>query len=338
MSSYFNLYGNIFVVKGNKESIIYDLGNQNYYSLPNDIADVLLKIEKEELSIDKLRKIYGKKYNDVKKLLKYFVEKNLAQFVSNPKSFPKIGLEWHSPYKIVNAIVEFNNACKYNVIEVLHQLEALGCQAIEFRFIDKLNKDYISKILDEFLNSSFKYYLIASKYNENISTEKYKTFAYKYKRISRLLVFVENSVKFYDKLKKSQPSKPKVIFINRNLGFKMGEKITLNSFVINIPSFAEARSHNIGLNRKVCIDSNGDIRNFLTHRKTYGNVNDEKIKDIIDLSNFQYKWNISNNKIQKCKDCQYRYMCLSNSDIIEKNGKFYKVDICNFNPYTNKWE
>jgi len=52
----------------------------------------------------------------------------------------------------------------------------------------------------------------------------------------------------------------------------------------------------------------------------------------------QEKRFISNDIIEKCKDCQYRYMCLSNSDIEEKAGKFHKINSCTFNPYENKWE
>ena len=30
-------------------------------------------------------------------------------------------------------------------------------------------------------------------------------------------------------------------------------------------------------------------------------------------------------------------MCLSNSDIVQKNNKYYKLNSCDFNPYKNKW-
>lgn len=69
-----------------------------------------------------------------------------------------------------------------------------------------------------------------------------------------------------------------------------------------------------------------------------GNVNNTKISDAINKKSFKDKWNISNSKIVKCMDCQFRYCCESNSDIYKKNNKYYKASLCNFDPYTNTWK
>lgn len=42
-------------------------------------------------------------------------------------------------------------------------------------------------------------------------------------------------------------------------------------------------------------------------------------------------------EIEKCKDCQYRYQCISNSNIKEIEAKYSKIDSCNFDPYQNVW-
>jgi len=336
-NTYFKLFGNCFIVNGYCESILYDLENHNYYPIPNDIANILKEIENTEISIDKIEQVYGKKSVDIKIILNYFVENNLAHFVSNPKNFPKINLEWKSPYKIENAIIEFDNNRLYDVIDTISQLNKLGCQAIEFRFIDDFNLKYFLDILNKFTDSSIRSYIIASKYNKQLTTLHYKEFVFKYRRISRLLIFVNSNISHYKKLKESMSSNSKVIYLKKELIQSMGEKISTNSFVINTNTFIEAQSHNLGLNRKVCIDKNGFIKNFLNHNKTYGKIQDLKIKEVIESKEFQQKWGISNTKIEKCKDCQYQYMCISNSDIFEQNGKFYKVNSCSFDPYKNLW-
>jgi len=338
MNNFFKIYGNCFIVKGFSESLLYDLENGSYYPIPNDIADILLEIEENNIQVNKLNDEYGEKSKDIKKILDYFVENNLAHYVSNPDSFPKINLDWKSPYKIENAIIEFDNTNSFDVVDVLKQLEILGCQAIEFRFIDKFNLNYLSEILDVFTESSFKYYSIATKYNKNISIEEYKKFAFKYRRISHLLVFVKNQNDTYKKLKESMRSKPKVIYLDKDLKPNMDEQISTNTLIINIPSFVEAQKYNIGLNRKVCINKNGLIKNFLTHQKDFGSIRTIKIEEVIKTKEFTKKWFLSNDKIEICKDCQYRYMCLSNSDIIEKNGKYYKKNYCSFDPIKNIWE
>lgn len=67
--------------------------------------------------------------------------------------------------------------------------------------------------------------------------------------------------------------------------------------------------------------------------KSFGNFKHRSLKD----SNFKKLWYIYNDKIEKCKDCQFRYQCVSNSDIKEENGKYYKVDTCDYDPYQNIW-
>ncbi len=67
------------------------------------------------------------------------------------------------------------------------------------------------------------------------------------------------------------------------------------------------------------------------------NINFDKLSDILALKEFKQLWAINNDKIEKCKDCQFRYMCLSNSNIERKNDKYFKTDKCKFDPYENKW-
>ena len=86
------------------------------------------------------------------------------------------------------------------------------------------------------------------------------------------------------------------------------------------------------------ITKNGAVKNYLNHKKEFGNVKNQKIKDIVNTDKFRQLWEISNDKIEKCKDCQFRYCCESNSDIIYKNKLLFKTNLCLFDPYINEWE
>lgn len=115
------------------------------------------------------------------------------------------------------------------------------------------------------------------------------------------------------------------------------EIIDESMFVANIPFYMESLRHNVGLNKKICIDLDGSIKNFVNHSKSYGNVVNTKLKDVIAQKQFRWYWYTCNDKIETCNVCQFRYMCLSNSDIIMKDKKLYKKDKCNFDPYLNIW-
>ena len=63
-----------------------------------------------------------------------------------------------------------------------------------------------------------------------------------------------------------------------------------------------------------------------------------KILKFIDFSNTQKLWNASKDKIDICKDCEYRYMCYDPRVPIErKDGSWYYETECSYNPYIAKW-
>jgi len=129
----------------------------------------------------------------------------------------------------------------------------------------------------------------------------------------------------------------KIIHFKKDIRIDPKEMIKVERFGTNIESFTEAQRHNLGLNRKVCIDRNGEIKNYLSHNTSFGNIKKDKIKDVILKSEFQKKWLITNDRIETCNTCQYRYACVSNSDIKKENNKYYKIDTCNFDPSSNNW-
>ena len=100
---------------------------------------------------------------------------------------------------------------------------------------------------------------------------------------------------------------------------------------------SEANNFNLALNRKICVDSNGRIKNYIGHERIFGNIEINSLRSIVELEDFQYIWNVNNDMIEVCKDCQFRYICPDNSNILIKDNKFYKLQTCNFNPYKNKW-
>lgn len=77
---------------------------------------------------------------------------------------------------------------------------------------------------------------------------------------------------------------------------------------------------------------------YLEHESIHGNFNSKSITELIDDRDFTRKWFVSNDSIDICKDCQFRYICFDNSDIEFTGVSWKKVNQCQFDPYTNKWQ
>ena len=126
-------------------------------------------------------------------------------------------------------------------------------------------------------------------------------------------------------------------YVNRELDYLKKEEYDESMFNLSLPIYLEAQSCNTGLNKKVCIDPGGNIQNYFTHKQVFGNLAHDAIKAVVMRDDFQEKWKISNDQIIKCKTCQYRYICVSNSDIVSENGQYKKVEDCHFDPLANAW-
>ena len=86
--------------------------------------------------------------------------------------------------------------------------------------------------------------------------------------------------------------------------------INLKSFSIpEIDGFIENKLYNGCLNRKISIDSSGQIRNCPSLPDSYGHINDTPLKSVLTNELFTAKWLINKDQINVCKDCEFRYIC-----------------------------
>lgn len=333
--NYFKLFSNCVLVKGVCKSLILDLQFHKYFEIENELYNVLQKNIENSFTIVELKKQFKYQFDEgIDSFFNYFKEKNLGFFTDEPRIFPKLEIQWYSPSKITNAVIEFSNLSNYDLIDLIYQLENLGCTAIELRFKDEIPLEVLENILIKTELSRIIAFFIFIKDFEALNIEGLSRLKQNYPRIAE---FIVHSCKTADVYSKNQLFDLSFIrFTEYNLNSKLELK-NKRSFVINIDSYSEATSYNLGLNKKVSINEFSEIKNYISHEKVYGNLEKNKIFEIISTIEFQVKWGIGNDKIEICKDCQFKYSCVDNSDIIKQNNKFFKVESCNYNPIKNIW-
>ena len=73
--------------------------------------------------------------------------------------------------------------------------------------------------------------------------------------------------------------------------------------------------------------------------KSYGNVKDTTLKEVISNPEFQELWTISKDQIDVCKDCEFRHMCTDCRAFIKDPENIYsQPSKCTYNPYICKWD
>lgn len=331
-NKHFMLFANCIPVKGQASCLIMDLQRPGYIPIPKLLYE-LLSLNHKSLTINDVKQRYNNKIDKgIDKYLNYLLDEELGFLTTEPNDFPKLKRDFSSSYEVLTSVINYSVESPYELHDALIQLNNLGCQLVQIRLLGFTDIEKIINQLNPIKTSRIKtveFFINFEKFDisELIELAKFDSRVF--------LNICNNNNKTIIHEKKNEYLNVRVI--NIPLMPYIDEIINPVSFICNIELFMESLKYNVGLNRKVSIDLDGGIKNFVNHSIKYGNIQTEKIENIIKLDEFKKKWFISNDKIEKCKNCQYRYMCISNSDIEEINNKYFKTKTCNFNPYENIW-
>jgi SPASM domain peptide maturase of grasp-with-spasm system len=334
--SKFKLYSNVIPVSGFKKGILCDLFRNQIFQLPKDLIDILESYNEISLSI--LTQAYGKDNEEVlRQYLSFLVERKLV-FTAKESTFPSFNdfnIEWDKPSIITNAqIVIGKHTCINKMYEILKELEILGCKAILFILVNVSLADKCDVL--EKVDNDFEFIFdVLLDYAYNNHDCKLIDCAESFKKVINIKICnstiesIEKSLKYnyltFSWLKMPLKEMPCSIINN-------------SSFNPSMEFFCEARSYNSCLNRKVCIDQDLGVSNCFAMTKSFGNVMKGNLGDIIKYTKLSEAWNISKDKIESCRDCEYRYVCHDCRAFLEDmNNLFSKPAKCKYNPYTGKW-
>jgi SPASM domain peptide maturase of grasp-with-spasm system len=332
---WFKLFSSCVVVRGDAMSAIYDLERSAFYELPNNFLKIIEM--SDEMPVSKIKELYKKELNtSVERFFDQFVNEEIGFYTDDPLAFPNIDFTFESPFHITNSIVEILDLRAFDIKDVISQLDFLGCRAIQLRVLSIFSKKELEwLIVETFIDLRIQFIELYIPFSPDIKNEYLAALSTQQPRLQKIVVFDAPEDKVF--VVESEMMEKIINYIKRDIRVIKNEIIKVEMFATNIQMFSEALNHNLGLNRKICIDKNGDMKNYFSHTRNFGNVRRNKISDIVEEKEFQNKWFISNDKIEICKKCQYRYACVSNSDLEILNGLFYKINMCEFDPGTNRW-
>jgi SPASM domain peptide maturase of grasp-with-spasm system len=336
---FFKLFACCIPVKGHGRAAIYDLQRNSFEYIPlmlNDLLEECKCLSKEDLE----DKYTAAEWAGIEKFLEYLVDSEYGFWTNSPDDFPDLSMQWHQPGKLTNAIIEYHEGTSpYSLKKIFDDLEKLRCRVIQIRLFGNYDHKYLKTLIAKLHGSIFCVIDLLVPYSEQLNVEGLLELMKEEHRIIPLTIYncknrsIKDLIKEDDKFLMSR-----VLITSENFSpGKIKEQISIDSFYINMEFFTEAVGFNAGLNRKISIDIDGNIKNHILHKNVFGNVCDQKISEIVESRAFQKIWKIKNDTIEKCNVCEHRYMCMDNSDIVYKNGKAFKKQACSYDPITQKW-
>ena len=322
------------LVVGYGRSCIYDLQRDKHIFIPNGITGLF----NDNNVIDSLTiGLYDK-----------FSQKNISSFINSLikeeylfeiednelQNFPKMDLTWAYPAHITNAILVLNNFNYKFYKNILSELLRLNCVNIQFLIFSRFESEKISEIQHYASNVGMKYFEYVINASNIASEAELLTWRRNNSSISKIVVTNSD----YNKI--IQEGEDTIIITKEKIDNSIScGNIHPYYFCRTIECFTEAQCHNTCLNRKVCIDANGDIKNCPAMAKSYGNIKDTTLEEAINKPGFKDLWFINKDKIDVCKDCEFRYMCTDCRAFIKDPENIYSQPAkCTYNPYICLWE
>ena len=333
------MFANCIVVQGVKYAIICDLQRQKYFHIPFYVAEFINQFGTD--SLGDLRSRFSNHIDfSIDECVSLLEEHDLMFYTHDPRLFPELSLEWDSPALITNGIIDISKDSPFlDFKDIFQQYSSLGAECIQLRFFTPKHVKNIYELMCLAGQTNIATIDLIMMYHESLLISNDVSRLLQSKNIGRVLVHgIPQEVKGdVDGLFMSK-SGYYGILDEIDSKFHCGQ-VDVNLFVINVTSFTEASKFNSCLNRKISIDSNGNICNCPSMTNKYGSIMSDKLVDIARMEKFQELWNMSKDFVDICSVCEYRYICVDCRAYLDEPSNMNSKPLkCGYDPCTGKWE
>jgi SPASM domain peptide maturase of grasp-with-spasm system len=319
---FYKRFSNCYLIKGYRNYTIYDISRKNVFAIDKTTFELLGKEIIEEEFLLKLPN------NRFEELLENDIIFQCE--MGDEILFPPLNTEWNSPFSIISSIIDWGMASHYDLREVINQLDSIGCKTLQLRFEVGINESVVISTLEYLIGKNIRSIELVVHFNDNLLN----TITKEYEFITNVLAYgaFETSVKKYN-------SCQIILTQEMFLGSKQCGVVNPSYFVCNNDFFFESNNFNTCLNRKVCVDGMGNIKNCPSFSQSFGNIKNSTLQQAMEHPDFKKMWSITKDQIDVCKDCEFRHMCTDCRVYIKDPENIYSQPAkCTYNPYIAKWQ
>jgi SPASM domain peptide maturase of grasp-with-spasm system len=314
--------------------VICDLGRQLLRFIPNGLFEILT--EHGGRSVAEIKALYdGQCDREIDEYFDFLLREELGFWCDEPAAFPPIALDSEWPQRITNAILDVDRSSTHDYPAILAQLDDLGCEALQVRCYDPLDRGLLDRLLAGAVRGRLRSIDLLLAYEPALTDEALTGLCRHHPRLSRICVHSAPE----DRACTSAPQGVEIDYRREVVGSPACCGCVHPSyFAPNLETFLEAQRHNTCLNRKVAVDARGEIRNCPSLGVSYGNVRDVSLHSAVARRDFREMWEINKDQIEVCKDCEFRYICIDcRAYLSRQEDRYSKPAKCGYDPYTARW-
>ena len=332
-------FSHCFITAGERRFTIFDSSKGKLHRFDNIFYDFLIRAR--HIYAYTLIKEHAAGHNAIYQFVEFLINEELATFVSNVKIFPSINEDWEFCGHIKSLMIDIRNIW-HDLDAILSQLSHLMCKELEIRSYRVLSMSEIQEISMCVSKYDIDTVILIIPYDVNFQNPQVlgtinNLIENDYRLRFLFYGLSEEEYKIMDDIKCEFGP----LFFNVSLsmtqitGPECCGNIDISKFhSLNIQSYMENKLYNSCLNKKISIDENGDIKNCPSMKKKWGNISSKRLLDVYYDENFQSIWKMSNSKVNDCKNCEFRCICLGcRAYVMDSQDFFSKPSKCSYNPF-----
>lgn len=334
MKKVFRLFESCRLVCGSKRVAIIDIQRNNVFHIPLDLYEILSN--HNDKTKDEILNMYKGQNDTISEYYDFLEENELGFWTNYPEFFPKMDMSWDAPTLITNAILDIDTVSTYSFENAITQLDQLGCQNILIRYYSIISLPTLQKHFLYFKNLRITSVEVLLPFSDAL-------------KMDDLVNFVNQNIRIKSLIITSSPKEMVIQSADDSMGGVFSTKEIVNNcnycgnidssnFCLSLKMISESMNFNNCLNRKISIDKYGFIKNCPSFNKNFGNIKDVKLATVVSNPRFKKYWYITKDKVVKCKDCEYRHICIDcRAHITDENNILSAPAKCNYDPYQCKW-
>lgn len=327
-SKYFHLFAGVHVVNGYARSFLVNLEQGNAIPIPKLMGEILLKLENKPF-LNFIEENYKDDKEGIIKFIEYFKNQKFGCFVNSSDEFVFVDLMFEHPFVVSNCLFDINEHTTTAVTKrVFNEIDHLNVPALQIRFLAH-NNDVLDDVFFRVKNAtsiqSIELIVPLSARLEKLKCE--------------LLDFHNLFLYVYDTKKKGTHKNESDEFIYVNVPNRSNVMISRNSITVSRRLFYESYQYNTYFNQKVYFSPLGDVSNGELNLKSYGNILNDFLIDIVQKTDFTQYNSVTKDRIVACRDCELRRCCVDSRvpHILNSNDLWGFDTECPYNPYIAKW-
>ncbi|RVU90947.1 hypothetical protein EH230_08590 [Flavobacterium columnare] len=313
-NKYFNIYPFCKIVSGKDSHIICDLQKQNIKFIPFSLVEVINLLEKEEFKT--VEEQFEEQKGVFNSYINFLIKEDLGFFSDYKTPFIPIPEDYLTPDNINNAAIEI--AGLENLENLFLQLDDLHCQFIELKVISTIDLEQLANKLEIIEKLQLRSLQLFIPFEKEMATSKIVKLFKKVKKAVTIAVY--NCPKDWQLKGNFQ-----VKYLKKSLEEIQKGNSTEKDLIINLSYYFLAKKYNPYYYKKIAINSKGEIKNCLKNKRSFGTIQDFKLAEVIEKSDFQELWFVNHDCIVDIKDSPLRYNRILTNDLKKVEENLYEL-------------